>query len=214
MENTRKTAERMKREALMVAAAEKLFSQHHFDNVSMDEIARKAQVTKRTLYQYFTGKEDLFFAVALKGYKKLYASTIKGFELEGSAFEKLQYGFGAYYRFSVEQADTFRLIQLVGNIRIRTQNSPRLEEWSKFDSTLFANIAKIVTLGVEDGSMRKDLDPVHATFSLVFMTTGFFKLLSETGNNFTDHFNLDTTRFVEYSMALLFDSIRSKQGKK
>ena len=48
----------MKKEQVIQAARE-LFHQFGFKKVSMDEIARKAGVTKKTIYMYFDSKEDL-----------------------------------------------------------------------------------------------------------------------------------------------------------
>ena len=43
----------------IIEAARLLFHKYGFKKVSMDEIAREAGVTKRTIYSYFSSKEDL-----------------------------------------------------------------------------------------------------------------------------------------------------------
>ena len=48
-----------KRDAI-VAAATELFLEHGFGDVSMDTIAAKAAVSKRTVYSHFENKEQLF----------------------------------------------------------------------------------------------------------------------------------------------------------
>ena len=48
----------MKKEQIVQSARE-LFHQFGFKKVSMDEIAQKAGVTKKTIYMYFDSKEDL-----------------------------------------------------------------------------------------------------------------------------------------------------------
>ena len=57
---SRRDREKMVREAEIVQAAEEIFRQNGYENTSMDDIAKKAQFTKRTLYQYFPSKEHLF----------------------------------------------------------------------------------------------------------------------------------------------------------
>jgi TetR/AcrR family transcriptional regulator len=66
MTQSRRDRERAAREADIIAAAEKLFYTKGFENTSMDEIAKYAEFTKKTIYQYFKSKEDLFYAVASK----------------------------------------------------------------------------------------------------------------------------------------------------
>ena len=48
----------MKNEQI-IAAARRLFNRYGFKKVSMDEIAREAGVTKKTIYMYFSSKEEL-----------------------------------------------------------------------------------------------------------------------------------------------------------
>ena len=48
----------MKKEQI-IAAARKLFTKYGYKKVSMDEIAREANVSKKTVYAYFKDKEEL-----------------------------------------------------------------------------------------------------------------------------------------------------------
>ncbi|MEO1522725.1 MAG: TetR/AcrR family transcriptional regulator [Cyanobacteria bacterium J06633_2] len=50
-----------------------VFVQHGYGSTSMDLIARKAHVAKRTIYQHFGGKEQLFGAVVRHRINSLYA---------------------------------------------------------------------------------------------------------------------------------------------
>ena len=43
----------------IITAAKKLFTKYGFKKVSMDEIASEAGVTKKTVYTYFSSKEEL-----------------------------------------------------------------------------------------------------------------------------------------------------------
>lgn len=47
----------------IVSAAEALFLQQGYGVISMDQIAKKAGVTKQTVYRYFDSKNELFAAV-------------------------------------------------------------------------------------------------------------------------------------------------------
>ena len=80
----------------------------------------------------------------------------------------------------------------------------------KFDDKLFQRVADILALGIQDGSIRKDIDPKKGTFSIIFMSTGFFRLLSKTGENYADHLNLDLEEFSEYTLQLFLESVKPK----
>ncbi len=50
----------MNKKEQVILEARKLFKKYGYKKVSMDEVARKAQVTKKTIYTYFKDKEELF----------------------------------------------------------------------------------------------------------------------------------------------------------
>jgi len=54
-----------KREAILQAAIDE-FRQHGFEATSMDKIAATAVVSKRTVYNHFASKEELFSAILLQ----------------------------------------------------------------------------------------------------------------------------------------------------
>ena len=54
------------REAI-VAAAERLFLERGFGSVSMDELAEAAGVARRTLYNQFASKEEIFREMLAQG---------------------------------------------------------------------------------------------------------------------------------------------------
>lgn len=68
------------KEEQIINAARELFKNYGFKKVSMDEIARKAGVTKKTVYKYFASKQDLlkfFINEELINMKKIIEDTEK-----------------------------------------------------------------------------------------------------------------------------------------
>ena len=212
MENiTRRERERLTRESEIIAAAEKIFGLKGFEDASMDEIALEAQFTKRTLYFYFDSKEELYFAAALKGFKLLFNYLTDASIPAKTGFMKLVQGSRGYYRFARECPGTMRLICGIGQVKKKAvEGSQRLKELMTFDNEMFQWVAHVIEEGKGDGSIRNDLDSVKASFSIIFMMTGFFNQLSMTGETFLKHFALDLESFSNYSMNLLFDSMKKQ----
>jgi AcrR family transcriptional regulator len=205
----RRDRERRAHEQEIIAAAATVFGAKGFDGASMDEIALAAEFTKRTVYLYFDTKEDLFFAAALRAFRTLHVALKDAAKEGASGYERLQGGCRAYYRFSRDDPGNMRLINEVGLVKKKAgENSPMLKELLKFDDELFRWVAQGLSEGKEDGSIRSDLDSLKATFSVIFMMTGFFNQLSTTGTTFLEHFALSPQEFSEYSMELLFSSLR------
>lgn len=68
------------KEEQIINAARELFKNYGFKKVTMDEIARKAGVTKKTVYKYFASKQDLlkfFINEELVNMKKIVEDTEK-----------------------------------------------------------------------------------------------------------------------------------------
>jgi TetR/AcrR family transcriptional regulator len=62
----RRERERLRQRREMLAAALDLFSQKGYHNVSMHEIAEKAEFAIGTLYKFFQNKEDLYKTIVLE----------------------------------------------------------------------------------------------------------------------------------------------------
>lgn len=213
MDNTkRRERERQVREEEIIAAAEKIFCENGYDQASMAEIAETAEFTRRTLYQYFPNKEELYFAAALKGFKRLAEYIQKAAENEETGYMKIYKSSVGYYRFYKDYPQTLRLMGYIGHVKKQSKSdSQRKAELDKYNYELFQSVAKDIEEGKRDGSIRKDLDAVKASFSLIFMMTGFFNQLATTGEAFIENFSLDMEAFSSFSMDLLFKSISNNR---
>ena len=62
----RKEKEKEQRRNIILDVAQQLFFSKKYDEITIEEIANKAQLAKGTLYLYFKSKEELYSAVALE----------------------------------------------------------------------------------------------------------------------------------------------------
>ncbi len=77
------------REAI-VEAATRLFLEHGFGSVSMDELAEAAGLARRTLYNQFTSKEEIFREMLLRVSGHLEDAFPPGIETQGGVEEVLR----------------------------------------------------------------------------------------------------------------------------
>src|SRR5580704_15821333 len=59
----RRVRERAQRASEILAAARRVFLEHGYARATMDDVARAADFSKPTLYQYFENKDALFFSL-------------------------------------------------------------------------------------------------------------------------------------------------------
>jgi TetR/AcrR family transcriptional regulator len=74
----------------MLAAALELFSEKGYHNVSMQEIAEKAEFAIGTLYKFFRNKEDLYQALVLEQSDRFHDALVRAIEEPGDEIERLR----------------------------------------------------------------------------------------------------------------------------
>jgi len=79
-----KSKEEMMRDFIL-NCSETLFSQHGYKNTSMDKIAEKCEISKPTLYNYFSSKNSIFLGLIVRFQEEL---AEKGRELMGQTKDK------------------------------------------------------------------------------------------------------------------------------
>ncbi len=209
MSLSRKERERLVREAEIIAAAEKLFIVKGFDNTTMDEIAKAAEFTKRTVYQYFISKENLFYGVIINGLKRLFSYIDNAIASGKTGFEKVHGIRWALNRFVKESPDIYRLMNYTQYIKSDPETIPNHQELMKLNSRLFSLFHQVFDEGVADGSIRSDFKMPLGVFSLFFMTTGFMNRISEAGNIYTERFDIDIDKLVQFTFDMMDDFIKA-----
>lgn len=207
---SRREKEKQMREAEIITAAEKIFYSKGFEAASMDEVAKEAQFTKRTVYQYFLNKEDLFWAVAFKGFKLLISYFESAIAEGTTGFDKIHRSGLAYYRFFKECPDTFRIINYCRFINTGEQISPSHQGMHQLESHMYQMFIQAIEEGQKDGSIRTDLDTTKGAYFVVSVSIGLLNLLSETSQVFEQHYAMDQQEFILLSLDLLCDAIRAR----
>jgi TetR/AcrR family transcriptional regulator len=86
----RREREKLRQRQEMLAAALDLFSQKGYHNVSMHEIALKAEFAIGTLYKFFKNKEDLYKALVLEQSDRFHDVLGRALEAPGDEIDILR----------------------------------------------------------------------------------------------------------------------------
>jgi AcrR family transcriptional regulator len=87
---SRRDREKLRQRQDMLSAALELFSQKGYHNVSMHEIAEKAEFAIGTLYKFFKNKEDLYKALVLEQSDRFHDAFEQAIEAPGDEVEILR----------------------------------------------------------------------------------------------------------------------------
>lgn len=203
---SRKDRERLQRQTDILNAAEKIFARDGFEHASMNEIAKESEFTKRTLYQYFEDKSDLYLSVALRLYLSM-NEKMKSLEPSGkNGFEKVKECFNDYYNFYKQNESKFRIIYDIGNVR-KVSDNPKIAEFLKIDQYMFKHLYELVSEGQKDGSIPNKLDAKNITSSLIFLFTGFLNQLTISGSNYAKHLNITIDDLFSNVLNLICSSL-------
>jgi AcrR family transcriptional regulator len=182
----------------------------------MDEIAREVELNKATLYLYFKNKETLFAAIVLRGIWLLEKKYRECMETQVTGVVKVALLGQAYYRFSQEHPDYLRLIRFYGTERFSKEN-PCTAEIGKGYGTCRLMLRDAVQEGIDDGTIRADLDPFLISMYLMISFMGIlsmedkWKQVIETEGFSYEQFSKDFFRFITPALATGDDPCAGKK---
>jgi len=144
----RKKTEQMRHH--IVDAAARLFSQKHFHDVLMDEVAQAAKVSKGTLYRYFSDKHALYLAVHFHAADLWLEELGVIAEMDASPSEKLRSLVVKGRRFATEHKSLHALMSRGNPCRYKEGE----ERWRKRMGAFNEIMNRIVDEGVSGGEFR------------------------------------------------------------
>jgi AcrR family transcriptional regulator len=197
----RRQREKEQRKKEILDAAERLFFSRSYKDVSMDEIAREVELNKATIYLYYKNKETLFATIVLRGIQILKERYMGCMEKQVPGIIKVVLMGQAYYQFSKEYPDYLRMIHFYGSEQFSREN-PCTAEIGKGYGTCRMILRDAVQEGIDDGTIRADLDPFLASMYLMISFMGIlsmenkWKLVIEAEGFSYEQFTREFFRFI------------------
>jgi AcrR family transcriptional regulator len=105
----RQDRERQAVRLAILEAARDLFVSEGYRNVSIRKIAERIEYSPAAIYSYFPSKDDIFFALAEEGFRRLDA-VVRSAGVHEDPLEDVRAAWWAYYEFSKEQREFFQLM--------------------------------------------------------------------------------------------------------
>ncbi|MGD0643429.1 MAG: TetR/AcrR family transcriptional regulator [Candidatus Bathyarchaeia archaeon] len=209
----RKEKEKEQRRELILDAAQRLFFSKQYDEITIEEIAKKAQLAKGTLYLYFKSKEALYSAVALRGARVMNAMFKNAASQKQIGLEKA-YAIGkAYYEFYKRHPQYFRVLVEAETLPVATSDDINVMELIKLSCENLEIVLNAVVKGIKDGSIKPDLDPMQTSIFLVQSTRAMI-LLPPGFEMFLRQANADKDATVKFALQALLCSLENTQTKK
>lgn len=206
----RRLEEKERRRADILDATEAVAAEHGWDGMIMDQVARKARLSRALLYVYFRDKQDLLFGICERAFGTLNQRFAEAVARHKTGIGQLNGLARAYVAFSQEFPLYFDVISRCELLTL--EPGPNTSEgiaMARGDECSQV-IVSIVKAGIADGSIRQDVgDPEVVSKVLYGFMHGVLQLAS-TKANVLLHAGLTTQSLIEQALVMATRSVESK----
>ncbi len=201
MKFSKKPGAKQKRYQHIVDAAEEVLISKGYENSTFNDFASAANYNKRTLYLYFSDKDDLFAAVVLRILTRLQKHVNNKTDNSGSGLQILLQIASAYFSFFEVNKSYYGLLWTF-------ENKYFIFAENKFDSVNINKtyhirrknielIAEAYQKGLDDKSIKVKQDPNLVITLLWSQTLGVLQLISRGQYILSKNYNVDADTLCE-----------------
>ncbi len=189
----------------ILQAAEIEFADKGFYGTRIDEIAERAAINKRMIYEYFGNKEELYKTVFSTVYNRLTEIEFKLLETNLHGKEAIEVIIRSYFKY-LKENPTYVNLLLWENLNKAYYVKDLDYVGGKY--IVIEKMKKIIEQGKEEGIFKKEIDTEQVVFSLMSYPFTYFsnkytlcKLFSKdlsTGQEMERRINSMTEMFLSY----------------
>ena len=106
----RRNREKKGRKNAILKAARKLFFEKGFQSITVETIAKEAELSKGAVYLYFKSKEEIYAQILMNDIEKFNNSLSITFEKDKSAADMLKHFTEVYISFFLNDRELFRIL--------------------------------------------------------------------------------------------------------
>jgi len=171
----RREEEKERRRAEMVDAAEELYAEVGWDDVTMERVAKMARLSRALIYVYFRDKNDLLHAITERSLLELLERFVAAAAAHPLGLDQVQAIGRAYVLFQQEKPYRFDACSRFHAHQAAGQ--PAEDACAAAGDAVMTEIVKALLQGQADGSIRKDIgNPAQVCVMLWAFTHGLIQI--------------------------------------
>ncbi len=210
----RKRQEKEIRKKDIIDAAERVFFTKGYENSSMDEVAKEAEFSKRTLYVYFSSKEQIYFEIMIRGYRVLIEMLEQSFREENpqTAASELRCIFFTFFSFSEKHSHYFNALmdyETKDSDEQTNVSDDSKKECYLLGEKVYGYLVSAIDKGIEEGTLRKDLDRHSTALILWAYTVGVFNTGKKKSSYLKNYHHISTNEFIMEAFHLVMKLIEA-----
>jgi AcrR family transcriptional regulator len=155
----RREREKEQRRNAILRSARKEFFEKGFRSVTVDTIARRAELSKGAIYLYFKSKEEIYAQILLRDIDKFHDRVETLLDTSKSASENLRQFAEVYAAFFISDRELFRIFMNFMLQHNPVNFTPKINDHIvKSTNQTVSIIEQILQMGIECGEFPRALD--------------------------------------------------------
>ena len=196
------------RRNIILKAARKLFFEHGFKAVTVDNIAAKSDVSKGSIYLCFGSKEEIYTQILIADNISLYERVINFSSIDAAASQLLQEFCRIYVDFFLNDQELFRILMTfmmqTGQMHLTEKQS---NELIRSTNQNIKPISEIIQKGIDSGEFSPVTNVQQVQNAIWGMLNGIISLYLFTGNPMKRVERIHTT--VRDSLNIFIDGLKA-----
>jgi AcrR family transcriptional regulator len=200
----RRLEEKERRRTEIVDAAEAAGREVGLDALTMDDVARRARLSRALLYVYFQDRSDLMFGLAERAMTMLLARFVDATDRNRTGLDQVSAMGRAYVAFSQEFPVLFdALARCELQTHEPTEGSPSEQACAAGGDRLQAKLVASIETGIRDGSVRGDIgSPMLMSVTLWGFMHGIIQLTTTKAHALTHH-GVTAKALIDHAISMI-----------
>jgi AcrR family transcriptional regulator len=204
------TAHRESQVEWILKVAEDLFIQKGVEQVTIGHIAQASRLTRATIYKYFANKEEIaqaIFKVTTKGWRDRNEREVWSFQ--GTGYERLEKFITSFFDYLFQNPREAGFVAELNYLYAKHWSTEmfvgamleHLREDRQF-------VADSMQRGIEDGSLRGDIDPELMVAAFFNFLSGMISRLGEMGDKVETEFGISSPKIFSQIHRIFLDGLK------
>lgn len=197
----RRQEEKDRRRNEILDAAASAAAEVGFDAITMEQVARRARLSRALLYVYFEDKHALHLALCERAMELLLERFSAATSEVPTGLARLEAMGSAYVRFARELPVYFQALALL-EARVPEDVQKHLR-CTELGNVCHQHMTQAIRDGIADGSIRQDIGSADATAIALWGFMHGVIQIANTKGGLLVHRNTDTLQLYEHALALM-----------
>ena len=194
----------------IIDGMEKALKSKSYDSLTIEDVAREAEYSKKTIYSYFKSKDQIYLELLVKKFEvmnQIFENALKNSGVSG--IDKLKVIGDAYYDFSKDYPEYVQsIINYDTNLSLLDPNiSETLKKFNSVTEKSLLILVKTIEECINEGAIKKGIDPVSTAIKLWSSLNGLIMLEIKKGNYIYKEYGRKMKDLYDYSYDLFLKAL-------